>query len=366
MKLIDIIKENNSLEITEAPRSWINLIQGDAKTLKTANPALHGALSDVITFSRQDKNQLVGLTAKSPNKVVPLNSVDDLIYAVKTTNGITDKTLALLNQGLLKSSKTPANLINDIAKDLVGNEKFIKTYGPLTPKEMEKLLRQKGYSEPAITTLLKEAPKNPKFKIAKQKGAAQRKSKKTVGGKDKNLTPTTNGQNVPPQQKKTLLQKTKELINNVKVKKMSWKQLLVWGAGLGIGATALWWFFYESSDTLPDDIPENEPVESGWAPCIQELLKSGEGKIAKSSNGEISALVVTNEYPKGLQFYNNGRVMDVAANKMGSWKCKNGVATLQEQVSDSQLASDVSKMIDLLDFPVSHEDLIKATDLLKQ
>lgn len=41
-----------------------------------------------------------------------------------------------------------------------------------------------------------------------------------------------------------------------------WPAWLKWGAGLGISAAALWWFFHDSDEVVavPEDIPEEEPV----------------------------------------------------------------------------------------------------------
>ena len=63
-----------------------------------------------------------------------------------------------------------------------------------------------------------------------------------------------------------------------------------------------------------------------WAPCIQELLTSKEGQIGRDG----SVVVKPADFPGGLQFYNNGRVMDVAGKKMGTWKCKGTKAVIAE------------------------------------
>ena len=110
-----------------------------------------------------------------------------------------------------------------------------------------------------------------------------------------------------------------------------------------------------------------------WAPCIQELLKSKEGQIGRDG----SVVVKTTDFPGGLQFYNNGRVMDVAGKKMGTWKCKGTKAVIAEtqkisligllnEQGDATTASDVNTMIDLLDFPVSGGDLTTAGNLLQK
>jgi len=110
-----------------------------------------------------------------------------------------------------------------------------------------------------------------------------------------------------------------------------------------------------------------------WAPCIQELLTSKEGVIG--SDG--SVIVKPTDFPGGLQFYNTGRVMDVAGKKMGTWKCKGTTPVIAEsqkiklsgllnEQGDATTATDVNTMIDLLDFPVSGGDLVAAGNLLQK
>ena len=56
MKLLNIILETKQRSLNE----WIKAALGtvkDAKTLRAANPALHGALNDVIQFAKNDRQQ---------------------------------------------------------------------------------------------------------------------------------------------------------------------------------------------------------------------------------------------------------------------------------------------------------------------
>lgn len=314
--------------IEQGGRQFIAGFTGDAKAFAKAKPGLSAAFVDVLKFAKNDKNQIVGYTKSSPNKAVIISNVDDLLYALRTPGAMSDTVLASFNQGLLKSAKTPIDLIDGITKEVVGAKNFISKYGKMTNSEMTKALKTAGYSDNAVNSLITNAKKNPNFKKAYIKGVAKRKNKKTVGGKNKNMNPSGNGQNVPPPQRKTLMEKTKELINNINVKKMTWKQLLAWGAAIGVGGLAIWWFLFDNDDVLiPDDTPENEPVESGWAPCIEKLIKSGKGSTRETPNGDIFVIAVTDQYPKGLQFYNNGKVKDVSTNRMGTWKCGTKIKT---------------------------------------
>lgn len=363
LKLINIIKENTVTSLDEIDlRTFLNTVKGDSKALKNVNSALHGAIDDVLKFAASDKNQIVGLTAKSPNLPVKITNVDDFLYAIRTPKGIKDDVLGLFNQGLLKSRKTPAELIDGITVEVVKTKKFKDRYAKLTDSQMKKELKAAGYSDNAVDSFMKNTKKDANFKKAFTKA----KNKRTQNGKNKNMSPKGNGSNVPANQKKTLVERGRELINMITVKKMSWKQLLAWTAGIGVGALALWWFLFDNDLVVPDDTPETEPGDTGeWAPCVKELLDSKEATLVQRPNGEISVFLKTTEYPNGIQFYTNGRVMDTGSKKMGTWKCKGTQAVLAEQ-SDASIAADVETLIDLLDFPVTGNDLVEAGNLLKK
>ena len=368
ISLLGILSESDQTSINEVgAKQFVAGFTGDAKAFKSAKPGIFAAFSDVLAFAKQDKNQIVGLTAKSPNKAVVITNVDDLLHALRVEGGMASDVLAKFNQGLLKSSKTPIDLIDGITKEVVGSKNFVSRYGKLTDSEMRKALKAAGYSDNAIDSLMKNAKKNPTFKKSFDKGVALRKAKKTAGGKTKNLSPKGSNTSVPPTQKKTLLEKSKELINNINVKKMTWKQLLAWGAGIGVGALAIWWFLFDNDVVIPDDTPETEPTDAGgeWLECVKELVNNKEGVVKTTSNGATVVVVKNEQYPKGIQFYTNGRVMDLSDSKMGSWKCKGGKATISEQASDAVMAQDVDKMIDYLDFPVTYSDLKNAGTLLQ-
>jgi hypothetical protein len=228
----------------------------------------------------------------------------------------------------------------------------------MTEKEMANELRNRKYSDAAIEEILGQTKKNPNWKNTRKVGTAERKAKRTNSGKNTTQTPTTNGSGVPPQQTKTLTERAKELIDNIKNKKMSWGKLVAWAAGIGIGVTALWWWLYNNSDTIPDGTPETEPKDdnSQWAPCINELIKSGEGTVGNpSASGQISVTYLPDDinektkYPQGLYFYSNGRVMDVATNKMGAWKCKGTTPVIAEsqKISISGLLKEQSSEVDV-------------------
>jgi hypothetical protein len=322
VKLVNVLKE------TVGAREFVAGFTGDAKAFRAAKKGIAAAFDDVLRFATAEQKLPVGLTAKSPNKVVPLTNLDDLLYALKTEGGMAADVLAKFNQGLLKSSKTPTNLIDGITIEVVGSKNFVKRYGKLTDGEMRKALKAAGYSDGAVESFMKNAKKNPDFKKATAKLFNNAK-----GGKTK-LTPKTNGSKVKPNQKKTLLDKSKELLEKIKGKK-SWTDLVKWVGGFGVGAYALWWAIYELSDLLPGGMPESEPTDTGvWLPCIQQMINSKEGKILTNySNGQVSVFIKTTEFPGGLNYYQDGKVMNTATKEMGKYVCnKGGTTTISEVV----------------------------------
>jgi len=81
------------------------------------------------------------------------------------------------------------------------------------------------------------------------------KSKATGSGKPKKLKPKR-AKNPNPKAADDASKIEAELAKGGK----PWPAWVKWGAGLGIGALALWWFFYDSDENVPDDIPEDEPI----------------------------------------------------------------------------------------------------------
>lgn len=102
---------------------------------------------------------------------------------------------------------------------------------------------------------------------------------------------------------------------------------------LGLGAVVLYLIFGEGTiltDEGGNAIDDNGVITE-FAPCIQELVKNKEAHINTDDRGAVKVMFKNEEYPGYLVFYTNGRVQDMAANKMGSWKCKQGQVTISEQ-----------------------------------
>lgn len=398
--LVNIINESELNEIQPtAAEDALATFRNIGKGTKAAQQV---AQDIVATMSRGGQaGEAIHIIGKG-NNLVPVKNGSELLNALKAGT-IDAVNLARVNKGILKSGAVrDINVLRNIASDVVYETGFVKKYGAEYLGKGEdaarKLLQDNGYSRNAIDEMIKKMKADANYgkNVAglEQDIAKLKSQNKTLRGKTKKqnqqgqsveIEAKTDGNGVKPTQDggvqitepvpsggtpkppvNVSSSKIKELIDGIKNKKWNWKKIIAWGAGIGLSMWALWWIISKLSDTVPTDMPKVEPeVGNEWAPCIQELVKSGEGKLMTLSDGLVVVRVVTPEYPEGLNFVSNGRVADIATKKMGSWKCKGGKMTIQEQVDDD-MSSDVETMVDLLDFPVTQNNLISAGTLLKK
>ena len=155
----------------------------------------------------------------------------------------------------------------------------------------------------------------------------------------------------------------------------------------GLGIAALYYFFPatdDSSTVLVDangDPIDDTKVEGDWLPCIQKMIASKEGTIATSATGEVSVLVKPADFPGGLQYYPDGKVLNVANGDKGTYVCKDVEVvkpTINEVVgrilrerllkeqTEAEVDADVEKMIDLLDFPVTGGNMQDALKMVQK
>ncbi len=259
---------------------------------------------------------------------------------------------------ILKSNSTNAKLLDIAAENLAKDAKFIEKYKAVgSETDLINKLKQNGYSDQGAKAIAKKrtyVKNNPKPKPDPNKPKPDPNKPKPI----------------PPQYTKWW----DELIKRLKQKK-TWKQILAWGLGVGIPASILYAMVTSSGEPLPEDIEEPK-IDDSWAPCIQDLIKNKQGVLRTNKDGSASVLVKSNEYPEGLLFYTNSRVLNVQTKEMGSWSCKNAKPTLQESSKMSlinilneqgdDLANDVNQMIDYLDFPVTYNNLVNAKTILKK
>jgi len=159
----------------------------------------------------------------------------------------------------------------------------------------------------------------------------------------------------------------------------------------GLSAYALYQFFGatdDSSTVLVDangnPIKDTVPVSGEWLPCIKQMIDSKEGTLVTTKSGETSVFVKNSEFPGGIQYYPDGKVMNTVTKEKGTYVCKDGAVvkenkpTINEVVgrilrerllkeqSDTEIDNDAEEMVDLLDFPVSGNDMQSALNKLKK
>jgi hypothetical protein len=354
-------KNNFESEIEEQRGANITSLVGGAKDFKSLSSSLKRAFKDMEVAIGLNKNPIM-LGKK------PLTKAEDIFTALKDGTLTSSKELGRIEKGLLKSSSTDPILRKTIAVDFAKDKNVLAELTKMnrsTTPEIKGYLKSKGYPDESIKEII-----------------AQMKSNGAIDAKGLLSKNAANVSKTGGKTSKSLLTRTKELLNNIKIKKMSWKQLLIWGAGIGISGYALWYFIKETSDVIPDDMPTTPPSQD-WGPCLTSMLQNKEAQLTTSKSGEIGVTTpVSDKYPNGLRFYSTGRVMNIQSREMGTWTCTAGQAQKNESISQivkrvlserflmeqstTQIDSDVEKMIDFLDFPVTQSDLQKALNLLRQ
>ncbi len=183
------------------------------------------------------------------------------------------------------------------------------------------------------------------------------KIQKLVSGEAKVTTGTgsniagTVGPNVVVQTKTGIFTMTKEQLKKFpgKIKKVVVNNKILTGlAALGLTGAALYYFFGatdDSSTILVDEggnpIKDTTPVSGGWLPCIKQMIDSKEGTLIKRESGEISVLVKNSEFPGGLQYYPNGRVLNTATKEMGTYVCKDGAVVKENKPTINEVVGRI-------------------------
>lgn len=265
----------------------------------------------------------------------------DEIFTVIKDGSLKGKELGRVEKGFLKSRNTPPSLREVIVSEFISNKAVLKDIGKncKTANEIKTYLKGKGYADESVNRIISQM---------KTKGLIDNKGVLTINKTTVPPTTSTTSTTKPP------------VASNIKTKivqlirgKKNWKSILGWGLGIaGLSAAAIWWACKDSGEPLPEDFPPQPPVDSEWMPCIQNLINNKKGRVETLDNGQVSVFVVTPEYPKGIQFYSNGRVMNTETGKMGTYKCKGGKTTISEQSSEI----DVDTMENYVDTAVDDLD----------
>jgi len=353
-------------------------------------------------------------------KVTKAASSFDVVAAAKEGR-LTAKGMGKVYEGLLKSSKTPTNVVDAIIASGEFAPAFNKRWQNYLskPDVLTTKLRGEGYSDATIQKMLSKSKGGAITKLSGDVTKAGEGAAKTVvtknvtinnygqmayaeeggkavvkdinqasgqaiindakvikgeevviGGKKRTIKPdNVDGQTIIKNGEK---RKTKKPVPPAVTSKLNnkWK----WALGLLGGGALAWWVIYQSKK-------ERVPALND---CVMGLVDAGIGTYGHTSGGDLIVIVKQTGDPEmdatgGAYVYMTGRIVSKDGRKRGNWKCKdNGTgaaqvgaadATMQQPINEQSspgLNADVETMIDLLDFPVTAQDLISARALLKK
>lgn len=332
--------------------------------------------------------------------------------------------------GLLKSERTPVEVVNNIINNRAFEDAFKQKYGRLAPTQLPKTLENAGYSKITREKMIaKYNGINPATigGDAAKAGAATAENigkavengtlvikgdvtinngiMNTVTGDGNKITQALaqdgskavandaevlKGGTITKDGKKTRIKPDnvdgQTIIDNGKKRKKvkpvpptvtsklnnKWK----WALGLLGGGALAWWAIYQSKKQRVPELND----------CVMGLVDAGIGTYSHTSGGDLVVIVKQTgdsamDATGGAIIYMTGRIVSKDGRKRGNWKCKNNGtaeggaqigaadATMQQPINEQSapsLNADVNRMIDLLDFPVTGQDLKDARALLKK
>ncbi len=206
---------------------------------------------------------------------------------------------------------------------------------------------------------------------------AEIKAGVTNATKEESVVVLTNTAKEAPSEIKGIIEANKSRIKEMseiafnKFKNVGKRLGAKWIIGLGLAAAGGVYLMSRifGGTTRPDGTNTIHPK------CITDLLDDDGATVTATTGGDPVVMVTktgNQEYDAlgGLKFYTNGRVISKDNTKKGYWSCKSGEVVVSEmvneQISDATMDSDVNRMIDLLDFPVTGGNLQDALTLLKK
>lgn len=211
-----------------------------------------------------------------------ITSVDDFVKLAKQGK-ITAINVGRVQSGLLKSASLKLTEKSAMINRYV-NQAYKQSKGlNRTAKEISDDLARKGFPKDVaddignkLVTKYKKAKLGPSTGKSSSKPATGKSSSKpapkkkgTKRGGNKNLKPST----PPPTTNPTFKDKLKNFLS--KFPNANWKQILGWGAGLGITGAVLWYLFYDNDEIpAPEDLPEVQPEPE---PVVEPPVGGGGG-----------------------------------------------------------------------------------------
>jgi hypothetical protein len=387
MKLYNIIIENE-LDVKENKSlmnfmtSTLNSIKSnDIKGLRKLNNTL---ADDLVKIINRPNKKISGVRDRD---------ADDLVNLLKS-NKLSTEGMGDLMIAAVKTEGISDDFIRSVVPMWVNDMRFLNSWAVSGKKLDKKSLMQKGYSSKASDEIIEYAKNSKKFQDALSASkvdlkklnnksittdikAAEDEIRAGVTNATKNEAEIALTQTIDeaPDVVKPLLENNKNIVKSMSekafdsYKKVAGKLSAKWLFSLGLtgagGVYLLSRIF--GGRTTPDSTNTLHPK------CITDLLdKDGSSVIVYEGNPVVMVTKTGNEeYDKlrGLKFYTNNRVFSGDNSKRGKWSCKGDEVAIQnetinEQITDTTMYSDVNNMIDYLDFPVSSDNLQSALNLL--
>jgi hypothetical protein len=368
-------KNNFTTDIDEAGGgvrgTVVTKLVGDAKSFKALSKEAKLVFADMESAIKLNQNPIM-----LGNK--PLKTGEEIFMAIKDGSLLkSPKELARVEKGFLKSANTEANMRQVIATSFAADANVLKELAnsnKSTVKDIKKYISDKGYPKSSVDEIVKQMQINGAIKDGKLV-------------KDASSVVKTGGSTA--KSGKSIWSRAKELVTNIKVKKMTWKQLLAWGTGISLGGAALWYYIKQYSDVLPKDMPNTPPQD--WGNCLNDMIKNNTASVKHHNSLNVDVVISKpdSNFPGGLQFFHTGRVLNLKTRDKGDWKCVGGQTQTNENMnkpklnesigqivkrvlnerylmeqSEDEMANDVDKMVNYLDVPVWGDDYSKIYEML--
>ena len=292
--MIDLVRNiNESIESEKITINEVNPLMTAAKEGKFGAKELKPIFDDLIKAGSSTEAMLKKVKVKNSDDLLKLVTNDFLKVDTKLGTLAANEARSLranFELSILRNkSGVKKELLDIAASNLVKDNRFITNYKQYSREaDLVDVLKKKGYSDQGANAIAR-ARGNTKISAPKPK--------KTTNGGNTNLTPANPRPTINP----TFRDKLKNILN--KFPKANWKQILKWGAGIGISGTVLWWLFHDNDDIpAPVDIPPTEEsiVDAGGggggagggsgtgfidAPSCEQV-KNGESTMSKGMKGD--------------------------------------------------------------------------------
>jgi len=335
-KYINLMESINDKLITGEKILNEDLISAAAMEGKLIAAELEGYLKMMI----KDKNIAKELTKAG------IRTSEELLIALKG-NRLSSQLKGSLELSILKSNTKNAKLIDLASENLVRNKAFDKKYATelsLGQPAYEKALKQAGYSDDAITKIVQK-----KFNEINPKTGKPYERPQTIKKGDVDIS-TNKTKKITDPTDATKLTNPKDPTFWEKLKTIGWKKALLAAGVAGVSGLLLWYLFKQDG-TNPEDMEETPPIEPNneWAPCLSNILSKKQGRVDKLKSGTLVVKVKNTTYPDGVLFFADGKVLTNDGKKKGTWKCKEGKATVvKEQSTGNNLSIDAESVVNSL------------------